>query len=96
MFDKSYFEKEFPKQLEKFKKESKSNDVKVVFVCGHNHILVTEIAEIKDAWVSVWVHDGEYKVGGRSPVLMLTQYDQIRQIFFYPLKGEHALGFRTK
>jgi hypothetical protein len=96
MFDKAYFEKEFPKQLERFKKESKSNDAKVAFVCGENHILVTEIEEIKEAWISVRVHDGEYKSEGKSPVLMFTLYEKIHQVFFYPLKGEHALGFRTQ
>lgn len=96
MFDKNYFEKEFPKQLERYKKESKSETPEVVFVCGHNHLIVTEIEDLKEHWLSCWVDDGEFKSAGKSQVLMLTRYDKISQIIFHPLKGGQRMGFRTK
>lgn len=96
MFDKAYFEKEFPRQFEQFKKET-SQEPKVVFVFGANsHIVVNEIQSLKDGWFSFWIFDGEYKSGGKSPVLMVSRYDQVRQVLFYPLRGEHGMGFRGR
>lgn len=95
MFDKTYFEKEFPKHLEQFKKNSKQEE-KTVFVLGGNqHIAVSEIQDIKEDWISFWIEDPDYRSEKKSAVLMISRYDQIRQILFYPSKSDAAAGFRS-
>ncbi len=95
MFDKNYFEKEFSKQLDHFKKTSRQ-EAKVVFVMGgNNHIVLSDIEDLKDGWFSFWIEDGDFKSDKKSQVLMFSRYDQIRQILFYPAKGDQAAGFRS-
>jgi hypothetical protein len=96
MFDKTYFEKSFQKELERYKKETGVENPKVIFVCGNHHLVVNEIVDLKEDTITCWIYDGEYKQEGRSPVLMQSRYDQIRQILFYPLKGDHQMGFRIR
>jgi hypothetical protein len=94
MFDKSYFEKEFPKQIEQFKKSSKQAPKIILVLGGNHHIELHEIEDIKDGWFSCWVEDSDFKSEKKPTVLMICRYDQVREILLYPSKSETSTGFR--
>lgn len=94
MFNKSYFEKEFPNHIEQFKKNAKQSPKIVLVLGGNHHIVLHELQDLKEDWFSFWIEDGDYKAGKKPPAFMISRYDQVRQILFYPTKEAPSAGFR--
>ena len=93
MFDRTFFEQDFLKQVRSFAQEQKvTSPVVELLLDDGSLIYLKQILQIKESWFALAVYDeGE-------PMLLFCPYYSVKRIAFYKNPPKHAklkeLGFQ--